>query len=90
MRLVRLTRDLSLLVIVLAGVILIVWGLGAVLRPVWPGLGNFFDATAKAFFANPHISGWIKVAVPMLVLGLILFLVSNSKWMKKGGPGDAE
>ncbi|MBI4287946.1 MAG: hypothetical protein HY671_05930 [Chloroflexi bacterium] len=90
MRLIRLIRDLSLLVIILAGVILIVWGIGALLRPVLPGLGSFIDLFGKSFFGNPSISGWIKVSVPMLVLGLILFVIFNSQWTKRGGPGSAD
>lgn len=79
----RLIRELSLLLNIIAGLIIVVWGLYKLIAAIIPGLGNIVDFVGRNFFTNSAIPVPVRLAVPMLVLGIILFFLSGSQKKEK-------
>lgn len=84
----RSIKLLSLLLNLVAGLIIVVWGLYKGISAISPGIGDAISAAFRAFFSNEAIPVPVRLAVPMLIVGIPLFLFSNRK--PKGASEDEE
>ena len=84
----RLIRELSLLLNLLAGLIIVIWGLYKGIAFILPSFGNIIDTIGRFFFANSDIPVPVRLAVPMLVVGVILFLLSGKQGTKEAPSRD--
>lgn len=75
----RSMKLLSLMLNLVAALIIVVWGLYKGIAAVSPGIGEALSAAFRAFFSNDAIPIPVRLAVPMLVVGIPLFLFSNRK-----------
>ena len=73
----RLIRDLGLMLNILAGLIIVVWGIYKGIAFIMPAFGGALDSIGRFFFANSDIPVPVRLAVPMLVLGILLFISGN-------------
>ena len=84
----RLIRELSLLLNLLAGLIIVIWGLYKGIGFILPAFGTAIDSIGKFFFVNSAIPVPVRLAVPMLVVGVILFLLSGKQGTKESPSHD--
>lgn len=76
-------RELSFILNILAGLIIVIWGLYKGIAFILPSFGNILDSIGRFFFANSDIPIPVRLAVPMLVVGIILFLLSGKEGVKE-------
>lgn len=75
----RLIRELSLLLNLVAGLIILTWAVYKGVAAIAPGLGSAVEFLGRAFFANSDVPLAVRMALPMLVLGIVLFFLSDGK-----------
>lgn len=76
-------RELSFILNILAGLIIVIWGLYKGIAFILPSFGNILDSIGRFFFANSDIPVPVRLAVPMLVVGIIMFLLSGKEGAKE-------
>lgn len=76
-------KELSLLLNIIAGLIIVIWGLYKGIAFVLPAFGTAIESIGRFFFANTQIPIPVRLAVPMLVIGVILFLLSGKREEKE-------
>lgn len=75
----RLIRELSLLLNLIAGLIILTWAVYKGVASIAPGLGSAVEFVGRTFFANSEVPLPVRTALPMLALGIVLFFLSDGK-----------